>query len=921
MQEIISSKQKIYYYFKELGIIIYGEYILKQYQNNGNYMENLLENYISFINNENNIPSKINHKICYYYFKHKQSDDDDDDEYNDKIIGILSKINEDLDINYFNFILICNLIHYYVRFFEHIDNKESSFLLYQLKKFSNLILNNNEINNEGYKIIMVYLFFYYYSLLLYRLFKHKSYNLKPINNANINNFLNYIKSQIDILYKAIHMNNNMFEILDLKYLSNYAEKNNKEILNIYISFIKYFISINDRKYKETKDFYLSFYDDFKLTNEIKFGLLSRKLLYIIYNYDEKIIEKQLKNILKICKNKSNDYFICQFNNENINNVDNINNNHNEENIQNENHINENNVIENNIIENNIIENNIIENNIIINNENNNNLENHNQNRDDRIINHDIINIDMNDRNINNENNNNGNNNNGSNINENINIENNQNENINNENDGRNHNENINESNSIENININKNNNKRNNENNIRNNINKDNINENTNNIKNNINSRNIQNISKSNEIINSIENINISNNNKIYNNSDNFDIQYIYLDKSKNNPNNVNIENLNTLHNNIDNKTINNENNNNNNIENENIPSNNSLNNQNENHFIDNNNQENNQINENNSNSNNNIQNNNQINNIINESNIDDNINNNNNNENNINNNNKIYTNINYIEDIIESNKCLLNNEARDYDCKEKKILLYKNQDTNLPISLDKYKEYHKYNIKNDKEKLILKEEEIGNNIFLKIISKHNKIMILSKELSKSNESDKDSNKEKTYDACFEFIEYIRKDEIKKYIINNYYLKILISRVLYNYMELIYLDKIQNKNKNAKIDDKFKIFESIVDELKIDNYLIDKIYGDYYFIVNDNKEKAKDYYDKYKDEAKSNSVDFTYAICLYLIEKNRNSKNISVLNQIDEILSNVKACFTKKNNTSNIKILEKIRKDIKDQKQ
>ena len=166
MEQNNNLNQEIYFHFKELGIILYGEYILKNYQNNENYMNELLTKYYIFLTNENNIPSKINHKVCYYYFKDEQCDSDEN---NEIIESILSKINYDLKINYFNFILICNLIHYYNRFFEHIDSKETSFLLYQLKKFSNLIINSEQhLNDEDDSIIMIYLFFYYYSILLYR---------------------------------------------------------------------------------------------------------------------------------------------------------------------------------------------------------------------------------------------------------------------------------------------------------------------------------------------------------------------------------------------------------------------------------------------------------------------------------------------------------------------------------------------------------------------------------------------------------------------------------------------------------------------------------------------------------------------------------------------------------------------------------
>lgn len=133
-----NSINDIVFYFKENGILIYGEYMLINKENDEIFVNQLLNNYYNFLKNDNNICSKINHKICYFFCKKKYKKEDN----NNKIVYCLSKLDNDLSINYYNFFLICNLIHYYNSF--HLNNdKETIFLLFYLKKFSNLILNNN----------------------------------------------------------------------------------------------------------------------------------------------------------------------------------------------------------------------------------------------------------------------------------------------------------------------------------------------------------------------------------------------------------------------------------------------------------------------------------------------------------------------------------------------------------------------------------------------------------------------------------------------------------------------------------------------------------------------------------------------------------------------------------------------------------
>ena len=266
----MSLKLEIEYYFKKLGIISFGEYILKPYQNNDIYMNELLQKYKNFLTEENNLPSKINHIVCYNYFNDVQEKAKDISE---EIKSIISEIYDDLKINYFNFFLICNLIHYFNRF-SRVDKNATSFFLYQLKKFSNLILKYEKDNDNS--LVMTYLFFYYYSVLLFRLFKNKPYNYKNESN-NSKNFIEYLEYEKNSLYDYVIDNNDeKFKNLEFKFLNDYAEKNKK--FEIYFSFIKFFISINNRDCKETIDFELSFYENFNLPKEIKFALLSRKLV-------------------------------------------------------------------------------------------------------------------------------------------------------------------------------------------------------------------------------------------------------------------------------------------------------------------------------------------------------------------------------------------------------------------------------------------------------------------------------------------------------------------------------------------------------------------------------------------------------------------------------------------------------------------
>ena len=511
---------EILYYFKEIGILIYGEYMLQEYKNNNNFFDAFLSKYDSFLNKNNNNYSKINHRVCFLYFKKQNNKKDKNCD--KKVKYILSTLGNNLKINYYNFILLCNLIHYYNIYFNYINKAEISFLLLLLKKFFRKLIINNEkvIENKENNSIIVSLFFYYYSLLLFRLFiKVPDNNLiQSHSDTFYDTFYVYVENIIQNLYKCEndeYINNNLDK------LSNYEDYKNPK-LNIYISFLKFFLTIikktnndndDDNEYKD-KEYFLNFYEDCSLNKEIKLELLSRKLLFIILNYNEKNFEKQLikiENILKKIIGNNNYILQCNdnlnINNEN-NNVNNNNETNNNETINNKEINNENSEInynENNNNENNNTENYNEKNNNNENDENNNNGINNNENNNE-INNNEIIN--NKNENINHKQNNNDNQNNEDILNENIisennNIEiNNENNILNNENNIKNNNANIiannNNENSIENNNeniisenINKNFNQNMNNENIINHIN--------NNGNNNIN-RNINNNNKKNEI-------------------------------------------------------------------------------------------------------------------------------------------------------------------------------------------------------------------------------------------------------------------------------------------------------------------------------------------------------------------------------------------------------------------------------------
>lgn len=316
MEQNKELKDEIIYYFNEMGILMYGEFMLGE-------EDDISLKYYEFLNNPvitSSIKTKINHLVCYLFYKTKSNPE----LCKNKINNILSKLNDNLAINHYNFILICNLIHYYNEYFD-IDENEVLFLLKKLQKFTKLIINN-KIHDEDDNLTLVILFYYYYSILLINLFKNKKYiSYKYIN---IENFFKYIELKFnelktgyidDNIYREKYDNN--YFSLNLNDLNNYAERKNKKLL-YFISYVKLFLSIsNNKKDDRIKNFDFFFYEDNKLNKEIKMDMLSRKILYQILNYDEDKI-KDFKFYDILIKNNPNNNII---NNKEINNSIKINN--------------------------------------------------------------------------------------------------------------------------------------------------------------------------------------------------------------------------------------------------------------------------------------------------------------------------------------------------------------------------------------------------------------------------------------------------------------------------------------------------------------------------------------------------------------------------------------------------------------------
>ena len=375
MEQNLVLKEELIYYFRDMGILIYSEFKINKDNKDNNISYNkMCLKYFNLLNNENiisSLKSKINYKVCYLFYKtkiveNKENEEDEENKENEKnkekyknqIKYLLSKFNINLKINYYNFILLCNLIHYYNNFFNY-KEIEVLFLLNQLNKFAELIIKNDiYIKDEDDSKILILLFFYYYSILSYNLFKQKKY--EHSFNGTAENFYEYIAQISSELFND-NPNSPLLEKYINKYLNinidnliNYAKKNNEK-LSYFIEFFKLLLKLFDYDRKNIiNKFDFSFIKYFldseqNLGNEknlkinmnminkkIILGILFRKLLFGIINYNEEFmhnLEKEWKS-LKSYFNDSNNSNI-NFNNS-INNNKISNNNNNENNIDNKN---------------------------------------------------------------------------------------------------------------------------------------------------------------------------------------------------------------------------------------------------------------------------------------------------------------------------------------------------------------------------------------------------------------------------------------------------------------------------------------------------------------------------------------------------------------------------------------------------------
>ena len=201
------------------------------------------------------------------------------------------------------------------------------------------------------------------------------------------------------------------------------------------------------------------------------------------------------------------------------------------------------------------------------------------------------------------------------------------------------------------------------------------------------------------------------------------------------------------------------------------------------------------------------------------------------------------------------------------------------------------------------------------NNIFLNILSKHNKIMILSKRLiDPDKKEEKKEINEKIISLCYQFFKYINNKEAKYAITKSNYLKIFVTRIFYNYMELLIVNKKKNNNNDWNYLSRYDKCIEVIKDLDIKCNLIKKIKADYHFI-NDNIKEAGELYWEYNQNNDYYSIGGRYgqAMCIYL-KGGRKEYNRQVINEINDLLETIEDNKFKKNYQSvytNIKNLIK----------
>ena len=294
---IYNIYNEIIYYFKEIGLLIYGEYNLKKKPLSH---ETICQKYYTFLNSEEIKPLvkfKLNHQICFLYYKNIKE--------NTKIK--LSINLDNLKINYYNFILICNLVHYYNENYES-NTKEAFFLLELMKKFSIKIFKGEGIKDSNDGLILILLFLYYYSILAIHLYKNTQY-IYFEDNDDTSNFFKFIKNRVNMLfseyleedpeylkYKKIF--NNEIINLELASLSDYSERNKDTKLKFFTQFIEFvlFIMKNDEK-KQNLDYSMIQYSE--INPDVRINLFLRKAFFDIINVNAENIKYSLADLQKI----------------------------------------------------------------------------------------------------------------------------------------------------------------------------------------------------------------------------------------------------------------------------------------------------------------------------------------------------------------------------------------------------------------------------------------------------------------------------------------------------------------------------------------------------------------------------------------------------------------------------------------------
>ena len=284
-------------YFKEIGLLIYGEYKLKKEHLS---YENILQKYNKFLKDEKIKPlikTKINHKICFYFYNNKKGNQN---------IKLPIDLNG-LKVNYYNFILICNLIHYYNEYYD-IEIKEVLFLLELMKKFSKIIFKGEGIKDTQDGLILILLFLYYYSILAINLYENTKYKYNDDDRLN-SNFYDFIQNRVNNLFGECFKEpkyqiyekiiNNDFINLKLDSLNDYSERQNDKKLEFFIKFIKFAILImqNDEK-KQNFDYSMIQYSE--INKNIRINLVLRKAFFDIINDNN--LESSLEDLIKIKNN-------------------------------------------------------------------------------------------------------------------------------------------------------------------------------------------------------------------------------------------------------------------------------------------------------------------------------------------------------------------------------------------------------------------------------------------------------------------------------------------------------------------------------------------------------------------------------------------------------------------------------------------